>query len=204
MKDVDAVGMAALVRAGEVSVGELVEAAIERAERVNSTLNAIVAERFEAALAEARRFRPGEQPLAGVPILLKDLCCPSAGDPAPQGNRLLRDLDIRHDHTGAVARRLHEAGTISLGRSHSPELGCGNCPATAETVAFGAARNPWDPGRTPMGSSGGSAAAVAAGVVPIAHASDGGGSIRIPASACGIVGLKPSRGRVSAAPAGEA
>jgi amidase len=204
MRDLDAVAMAAMVRKGEVSAAELVSTAIERAERVNPTLNAIVAERFEAARAEAAAFQPGEQPLAGVPILLKDLFCPSAGDSAPQGNRLMRELNVRYDHSGAVARRLHDAGTLSLGRSHSPELGCGNCPASAETATFGSARNPWDPGRTPMGSSGGAAAAVAAGVVAIAHASDGGGSIRIPASACGIVGLKPSRGRVSAAPAGEA
>src|SRR5215216_2679330 len=112
-------------------------------------------------------------------------------------------MDYRYRYTGNVARRLVGAGAVSLGRSHSPELGSGNCPAAAETALYGPCRNPWDLDRTPLGSSGGAAVAVAAGIVAIAHASDGGGSIRLPASACGVVGLKPSRGRISIAPEGE-
>ncbi len=197
------------VRAGELSPSETVEAAITRAEALNPAINAIVQPAFDAARRRAAELDAGSDPaaggpLAGVPILLKDLFCPVAGDTAYQGNRLLQELDHRYAETGAVARRLAEAGSISLGRSHSPELGCGQSPAAAETALYGPCRNPWDLTRSPLGSSGGAAAAVAAGIVPLAHASDGGGSIRIPASACGLVGLKPSRGRISPAPAGEA
>jgi amidase len=199
----DAVALSALVRAGEASALELVEAAIGRAEAVNPSLNAIVEPMFDAARAQAVALVVETQPLAGVPTLLKDLFCPAAGEPAYHGNGVLREMRHHHADTGAVARRLREAGTISLGRSHSPEFGCGNCPASAETATYGPTRNPWDPTKTPMGSSGGAAAAVAAGIVPFAHASDGGGSIRLPASACGVVGLKPSRGRISNAPVGD-
>ncbi len=207
----DAGELAARVTTGGVTATAAVDAAIDAANRLDPDLNAIVAPTFEAAreraadLAlrfdgpDADRFDPN-RPLAGVPLLMKDLGGPIEGDPAPNGNRVLHDLDVRHPTTGAVGRRLLAAGAVSIGRSHSPELGSGNCPASSETAVFGATRNPWDPSRTPMGSSGGSAAAVAAGIVPVAHATDGGGSIRMPASACGVVGLKPSRGRVSAGP----
>ena len=202
MTDDDATALARRIRSGELSPVEVVDAAIERAEAANPELNAIVAPTFDAARSSAKSLVVDDQPFAGVPILLKDLGCPVEGDPAYQGNRVLRDLDHRHSITGAVGRRLGDAGTISLGRTHSPEFGSGNCPASSETAAFGPTRNPHDPARTPMGSSGGAAAAVAAGIVPIAQASDGGGSIRMPASACGVVGLKASRGRISGAPAG--
>jgi amidase len=199
----DATELASRVRNGEVSALELVDEAIGRAEALNPTLNAIVEPDFERARDVAKRFSVSAQPLAGVPTLLKDLATPREGDPAYHGNPVLRQLDHRYGVTGAVARRLDQAGVISIGRSHSPEFGCGNCTASAETVLYGPTRNPWSTAHTPMGSSGGAAAAVASGMVPIAQATDGGGSIRMPASACGLVGLKPSRGRVSDAPAGE-
>ena len=203
----DACETARLVRSGQLSPVETVNEAIARAEAVNSTINAIVEPAYQPACDQAARDQDASDRLtgrlAGVPLLLKDLFCPVAGDTAYQGNRLLRQLGYRYPETGAVARRLAAAGSLNLGRSHSPELGSGNSPAAAETDLYGPSRNPWDLRRSPLGSSGGAAAAVAAGVVPLAHASDGGGSIRIPASACGLVGLKPSRGRISAAPAGE-
>lgn len=194
--------VAARVRQGTSRPEAEVAAAIDRAERVNGELRAIVGSTYDRARSAAAAGAP-DGLLAGVPIVLKDLFCPLEGDPAHQGNRALAAIDHRYDHTGAVARRLVEAGAISIGRSHSPELGCGQCPATSETALHGPTRNPWDPTRTPLGSSGGAAAAVAAGIVPIAHATDGGGSIRMPASATGLVGLKPSRGRISNAPMGE-
>jgi len=200
---IDAVETARQVRDGELSAANAVEQAIGRAKAVNPRINAVVESTFDQARDQARSQQPNAGPLAGVPILLKDLFCPVQGDPAYQGNRTLRALDHRYPTTGSVARRLADAGTISIGRSHSPELGCGQAPAAAETDAYGPARNPWDTDRSPLGSSGGASAAVAAGIVPVAHASDGGGSIRIPASANGLVGLKPTRGRISSAPAGE-
>lgn len=193
---------ASVVRAGGSTPEEEVEAAIARAGAANGRLNAIVEPTYERARADAAEA-PTDGPLAGVPILLKDLFCPREGDPAYQGNRALAEADHRYRGTGAVARRLMEAGAISIGRSHSPEMGCGQCPAAAETELYGPTRNPWNTDRSPLGSSGGAAAAVAAGVVAIAHATDGGGSIRMPASANGLVGLKPSRGRISNAPVGE-
>ena len=198
--------LAARVRAGEIKPSVGVGAAIDAATRLDPELGAIVAPTFDTARARAADLdrsldRPGSPPaLVGVPLVMKDLGGPIEGDPAPNGNRVLRHLGVLHRATGAVGRRLLAAGAVSIGRSHSPELGSGNCPASSETALFGATRNPWDSSRTPMGSSGGSAAAVAAGIVPVAHATDGGGSIRMPASACGVVGLKPSRGRVSAEP----
>lgn len=197
--------IAASVRAGHSTPSHQVEMAIDRCEQVNEQLNALVEPTFDRARADAQILDGGKTDgmLAGVPILLKDLFCPREGDPAYQGNRALKVIDHRYDHTGAVARRFHEAGAISIGRSHSPEMGCGQCPAAAETEAYGPTHNPWNLDHSPLGSSGGSAAAVAAGIVPIAHATDGGGSIRLPASANGLVGLKASRGRISSAPAGE-
>ena len=220
----DATALAQQVRAGEADAATTVEDAISRCEQVNPTINAIVEQTFDSARLRAAQWdaaqreapsatlRSGGQAdgqaagaglLAGVPIALKDLFCPAEGEPGYQGNRRLAELDYRYPETGAVARRLAEAGAISIGHSHSPELGGGQCPAAAETHLYGPCRNPWNTDHTVLGSSGGAAAAVAAGIVRIAHASDGGGSIRIPASANGLVGLKPSRGRISSAPAGE-
>lgn len=198
----DATATAAAVRSEETAPSDEVEEAIGRADAVNGQINAIVEPTYDRARTRATEI-PTDGPLAGVPILLKDLFCPVEGDPAYQGNRALKEADVRYDHTGSVGRRFADAGAISIGRSHSPEMGCGQCPAAAETALYGPTRNPWDLAHSPLGSSGGAAAAVAAGIVAMAHASDGGGSIRLPASANGLVGLKPSRGRISSSPAGE-
>jgi amidase len=176
---------------------ELVDAAIRRIEKLNPQLNAVVWERFEKARAEARGSLPGG-PFRGVPFLTKDLGCTTEGEPDSQGSRFLKNRRYVSRVTTELARRIRAAGFINLGRTNSPEFGL---MGTTEPVAWGPTRNPWDPSRTPGGSSGGSGAAVAALLVPAAHGSDGGGSIRYPAAACGLVGLKPSRGRVSIAPA---
>src|SRR5436309_1889413 len=198
--DHDATGLAALVRAGEVTPAELVEAAIARIEAVDPQLNAVIHPRFERAREEAARLRAGRAagaPFAGVPFLVKDVTCHQAGEPFHEGMRFLRDRQWRADTDSYLAARIRAAGLVTVGRTNTPELGI---VPTTEPVAYGATRNPWDRARSPGGSSGGSAAAVAAGLVPAAHANDGGGSIRIPASACGLVGLKPSRGRTSLGP----
>jgi amidase len=196
----DATAQAALVRQGELTPGELVDAAIVRIERVNPALNAVIHPRFERARAEASEAAPG--PFRGVPIVVKDLDGSLAGEPLHLGNRLLRDLDHRGDHDSFLFTKLRAAGFVVVGKTNAPEFGL---LPTTEPLAHGPTRNPWDPERSPGGSSGGTGAAVAAGMVPVGHAGDGGGSIRIPASACGLVGLKPSRGRVSLGPAeGEA
>jgi amidase len=194
-----AVELAGMVRSGEVSSRELVEAAYEAIERRNGELNAFVTLCEERALAEADAVKEGDdRPLAGVPIAVKDLVALTEGIRTTSGCNATGDFVPEAD--SALVRRLREAGAIIVGKTNTPELGI--LPVT-EPDRFGPARNPWDPGRTPGGSSGGSASAVAAGMVPIAHANDGGGSIRIPASCCGLVGLKATRGRVSLAPLGE-
>ena len=192
----DATAQAELVRTRQVSPRELVDAAIARAERLDPQLGFLVAERFERARAEADRALP-DGPLRGVPFLVKDLICSQAGEPFWMGSRALRAADHRAPRDSFLFEKLRGAGLVAIGRSKTPELGL---TVTTEPEAFGAARNPWSPAHSPGGSSGGSAAAVAARVVPLAHANDGGGSIRIPASACGLVGLKPSRGRSSLGP----
>ena len=192
----DATGQAQLVRNGEVSPREVVEAAIERVEALNGELNAVIHPLFEKALES----EPADGPFRGVPMVIKDLVCTTAGDPHHEGMRFLRDLGWRADQDSWLAGRFRDAGFVFIGRTSTPELGI---LPTTEPEAYGPCRNPWDTSRSPGGSSGGSGAAVASGMVPIAHASDGGGSIRIPASACGLVGLKPSRGRVSMAPLGD-
>jgi amidase len=193
----DATAQAELVRRGEASPRELVDAAIARIERVNPRLNAVVIPLFEKARARAAAPDLADGPFRGVPFLLKDLVCHSAGDPYHAGMRWLRDRGWTEAHDTFLAARFRAAGFVSLGKTNTPELG----PVpTTEPECYGPTRNPWDPSRSPGGSSGGSAAAVAAGMVPVAHANDGGGSIRIPASACGLVGLKPSRGRTSLGP----
>ncbi len=195
----DATAAAEAVRAGDVSPSELVDDAIGRIEAVNPELNAVVNPLFESARTEAAGELP-DGPFRGVPFLFKDLSGVRAGDPYHMGNVRLKELDHRATITTSFARRMVQAGFVTVGKTNTPEFG--SMPTT-EPVAYGPTHNPWHPLHSPGGSSGGSAAAVAAGLVPVASAGDGGGSIRIPAAACGLVGLKPSRGRVSTAPAGE-
>jgi amidase len=191
----DATAQADLVRDGEVSAAELVEAAIGRIEAANPGLDAVIRTRFEGARAEAAGELP-DGPFRGVPILFKDLGCTIAGEVTAFGVGPMRDQPW--PVTSYLAEEFRAAGFVLLGRTNTPEMGT---TVTTEPRSFPAARNPWDPGRSTGGSSGGSAAAVASGMVPAAHANDGGGSIRIPASECGLVGLKPNRGRVSQGPA---
>ncbi|MCC7078117.1 MAG: amidase [Acidimicrobiia bacterium] len=193
----DATACAELIRAGEVSPQEMVDAAIDRIERLDPDLNAVVHPLFEKARAAAADPALPDGPFAGVPMLLKDLTVETAGDPFTCGTRFLRALGWRSEETSWLASRFREAGFVNLGKTNVPEFGS---VVTTEPVAFGPTRNPWNPDHSVGGSSGGSAAAVAARMVPVAHANDGGGSIRIPASECGLVGLKPSRGRVSQGP----
>jgi len=195
---VPATEQAALVRRREVSSVELVELYLERIARLEPELNAFVTLRAEEALADARRAddAPLAAPFHGVPIAIKDLT-------ATRGIRTTYSCrafaDNVPDFDTATVRRVREAGFVILGKTNTPEFGT---TAFTESELNGATRNPWSPELTPGGSSGGAAAALAAGLLPVAHGSDGGGSIRIPASCCGILGLKPSRGRVSAAPFG--
>jgi amidase len=190
----DATAQADLVRRGEVSPKELVEAAISRIEAVNPQLDAVIRTRFDAARQEAEGDLP-DGPFRGVPMLFKDLGCTVAGEPTAFGLGPMRDLAF--PVTSYLAEHFRNAGFIPLGRTNVPELGT---TVTTEARSFPPARNPWNPGHSTGGSSGGSAAAVASGMVAVAHANDGGGSIRIPASECGLVGLKPTRGRVSQGP----
>ena len=197
----DALDQAALVRRRELTALELVDAAIERIERVNPRLNAVIATRYDEARAEAaalERNPAPDSPLAGVPFLLKDIGAPIAGLPETMGSRALRDHRPAAD--GHLVRRYRAAGLLVLGRTNTPEFGN---HSTTEPVLFGPTRNPWDVGLSAGGSSGGAAAAVASGMVAAAHGGDGAGSLRIPASCCGVFALKPSRGRVSRTPAGE-
>ena len=198
--ETDATDLAARVRSGDVDPLEVVDAAIAACEGLNPALNAVFSTRFERAREEARAPARPRGALAGIPILFKDLGTPEAGEPQYLGNRVLKALDARANADCHVVRKLKDAGAVSIGRTTVPELASGNCPAACENEAFGDTHNPWNLGHTPMGSSGGSAAAVAAGIVPAAHGNDGGGSIRVPASANGVVGLKPSRGRISWGP----
>ncbi|MDP5182507.1 amidase [Blastococcus sp. BMG 814] len=197
LMDLDAVAQAQAVRSGQVSPLELVEASIRRIERLNPALNAVIHERFDRARAEATAADLPAGPFRGVPIVLKDLGCDMAGEPSHSGNRLLRALDARGTRDATLVEALRASGFIIVGRTNVPELGL---VATTEPTAHGRTRNPWDLGRSPGGSSGGSAAAVASGMVAIAQGGDGGGSIRMPAAHCGLFGLKPSRGRLSTAP----
>jgi amidase len=192
----DATAQAELVRTGRASALELVDDAIARVEKLDPELNAVIHPRFDKARAEARGALP-DGPFRGVPLLVKDLLAGIEGDPHHEGMRFLRDAGYRADHTDALAQRYLDAGFVCIGRTNAPELGI---VPTTEPEAYGPTRNPWDTRRTTGGSSGGSAAAVASGMVAVAHANDGGGSIRIPASCCGLVGLKPSRGRTSLMP----
>jgi amidase len=192
----DAHAQAELVRSGQASPAELVDAAIDRIERVNPQLNAVIHERFDTARAEAAGELP-DGPFRGVPLLLKDLGAMSKGDPYHCGAKFLKELGYRADHDSAYVTRFRQAGFVIVGRTNTPEFGS---TVTTEPLAYGAAHNPWNLDYSTGGSSGGSGAAVAAGLTAIAHGNDGGGSIRIPACQNGIVGLKPTRARVSQAP----
>ncbi|MYQ87294.1 amidase [Streptomyces sp. SID4936] len=189
----DAMGLAESVARGEVSPDELLDVAIARAEAVDGALNAIVLPMHE--LARERAKKPLTGPFAGVPFLIKDLSQDYAGLPTGSGSRSLRHRPAER-HSEVVDRWL-DSGLVIFGKTNTPEFGA---KGITEPEANGPTRNPWDLTRTPGGSSGGAAAAVAAGIVPVAGASDGGGSIRIPAACCGLFGLKPGRGLVPAGP----
>jgi amidase len=192
LADHDATGLAELVRRGEVEPIELVDAAIARIETLDPRLNAVIHRQFERARRDAEASSR-EGPFAGVPFLFKDLGGEEAGEPHHQGMRALRNVGWRASADSELALAFRVAGLIPLGRTNVPELAL---MGTTEPDAYGPTHNPWDLDRSPGGSSGGSAAAVAAGLVPAAHANDIAGSIRIPAAQCGLVGLKPGRGRV--------
>src|SRR5207248_1166789 len=190
----DATAQAELVRAGEASAKELVEAAIARIEAVNPQLDAVIRTRFDAARAEAAGDLP-DGPFKGVPFLLKDLGAVTAGETTAFGIGPM--TSVTFPVSSYLADLFRAAGFIALGRTNVPEFGT---TVTTEPKSFPPARNPWNRDHSTGGSSGGSAAAVASGMVAMAHANDGGGSIRIPASECGLVGLKPTRARVSQGP----
>lgn len=197
LASLDATAQAALIRNGELTPLELVDALVAGITRLEPELHAVVHRAFEAARERARSGALPQGPLHGVPILMKDSGGVEAGRPCHQGMRLLRDLGAREQTDSFVTQKLKAAGCVSLGRTNVPELAL---LPTTEPAAYGPTANPYCPTHSPGGSSGGSAAAVAARYVAAAHGSDGGGSLRIPASMCGLVGLKPSRGRVSHGP----
>ena len=194
----DGLGLAKLVHAQQITPVELLDEAIARIEAWNPTLNAVIYKMYQQARVTINSHLPSAA-FTGVPFLLKDLRSMYYGVPTSAGNRLLKDIPA--DHDSELVKRFKAAGLIVLGKTNTPEFGI--TPYT-EPEVWGATRNPWDITRTPGGSSGGSAAAIAAGIVPLAGAGDGGGSARIPASCCGIFGMKPSRGRIPTGPkAGE-
>src|SRR3954447_2662229 len=187
--------LAASVRSGEITARELVQASLDRIEEVNPKVNAFVDVSGDEALAEADKIGPNDpRPFAGVPIAIKNNRA-VAGQRLTFASNFVGDFLAPYDHN--VVARIKAAGFVIVGTTTLPEWGI---LPTTETARFGPTRNPWDQSRTPGGSSGGSAAAVASGMVPIAHANDGGGSTRIPAACCGLVGLKPQRGRISLGP----
>ncbi|MCU1450887.1 MAG: nylA [Acidimicrobiales bacterium] len=192
----DATTQAELVRTGTASAAELVDAAIARIEQLNPELNAVIHPLYD----KARRQASGELPVGpftGVPMVVKDLTCHTAGDPFHEGMKFLKEQNWVEDEDTFLAAKFRAAGFVFVGKTNTPELGI---VPTTEPQAYGATRNPWNTAHSTGGSSGGSAAAVASGMVPVGHANDGGGSIRIPASECGLVGLKPTRGRNSLGP----
>jgi len=203
LTEYDATGLAELIRARKLSPVELLEATIQRIEKTNPRLNTVICRLYDRAREEARRFGANTAsstgaPLPrfqGVPFLLKDLVPDMEGAPFSEGSRFV------HGHVSPLdcelVRRLKASGLIIVGKTNTPEFGV---LTTTEPVLHGPTHNPWDPSLTPGGSSGGSAAAVSAGIVPMAHGNDGGGSIRIPASCCGVFGLKPTRARNTLAP----
>ncbi|MGB3681200.1 MAG: amidase [Rubrobacteraceae bacterium] len=189
----DATAQAGLIRSGEATAEELLESAIAKVEELNPTLNAVVETMYEPARSVARDTLSG--PFAGVPFLLKDLGASYAGVPTTSGSGYARDFVPEHD--SELTARYKRAGLVIFGKTNTPEFGI---QPTTEPRLFGPCRNPWDPERSTGGSSGGAAAAVSSGIVAMAHASDGGGSIRIPASCCGLFGLKPTRARTTLGP----
>jgi len=192
----DGLGLAALVAKKEVTPLELTEEAIARIEKHNGTLNAVIYKMYDIARERAKQLQAGEGAFRGVPFLLKDILGDHAGVPTAQGCRFMANSPAAMDST--LVSRYRDAGFVFLGKTNVPEFGL---VPTTESKIYGPACNPWNPAHSTGGSSGGSAAAVAAGIVPVAHANDGGGSIRIPASCCGLVGLKPTRGRNPLGPA---
>ncbi len=196
--DLDATAQAELIRNGEAQALELVEAAIARVETFNPQLNAIIHPLFEKACAQARSTELPDGPFRGVPFVMKDLLGGPAGEPLHNGMQLLKTLGYTSPQDTYLSEKFRQAGFISVGRTNTPEWGL---MGTTEPAAYGPTHNPWNLAHSPGGSSGGSAAAVAARLVAVGHGGDGGGSLRIPASMCGIVGLKPSRGRLSLGPA---
>ncbi|MGH7154518.1 MAG: amidase, partial [Acetobacteraceae bacterium] len=193
----DGIGLADLVHRGELKPIELVEAAIAAIEQVNPRINAVVHKAYDQARAAANSVRT-DAPFAGVPFLGKELATMWAGLPLTNSCAWMKNLTAPTD--SEFARRTKAAGFVLLGKSNAPENGWA---ITTEPRLYGATHNPWRADVTPGGSSGGSAAAVAARMVPMAEGSDGAGSIRVPSSCCGLVGLKPSRGRVSLSPFGD-
>ena len=185
----DMTAQAALVKKGEVEPIELVESAIERIEKLNPELNAVIAPLYDSARKTVRSGIP-DGPFAGVPYLMKDNNSSVAGAPTSLGTALLQGYIPKID--SELTKRLKKAGLIIIGKTNTPEFGL---LPTTEPRRYGPTRNPWNPEKIAGGSSGGSAAAVASGMVAAAHASDGGGSIRIPASCCGVFGMKPTRAR---------
>jgi amidase len=194
--NLDASALAELIANGETTASELLEAAISRAGACNDDINAIIIPQYQEARDAAAGALP-EGPFRGVPFLTKDLGPALAGEQTYSGMQLMKDQNVLAPVDTFLALRFRDAGLVNFGRTNTPELGL--CPTT-EPVCYGPTCNPWDLTRSPGGSSGGSAAAIASRIVPVAHGNDGGGSLRIPASACGIVGLKPSRGRISSGP----
>src|SRR5947207_204460 len=189
--------LAELIRSGELAARELVAASLRRIDEMEPAIRAFTHVAHESALAAAEEIGPGDPgPFAGVPIAVKDNR-PVAGMPITMCSDLFGDVVPQHD--AYLVRRLKEAGFVIVGKTALPEMGI---LPTTESRRFGPTHNPWALDRTPGGSSGGSGAAVAAGMVPIAHGNDGGGSTRIPAACCGLVGLKAARGRVSIGPDG--
>jgi amidase len=196
LERMDATAQAELVRKGEASPAELAEAAIRRVEELNPQLNAVIHPLFDEGRAAASNSLPNG-PFRGVPFLFKDIGAMLAGQPFHMGMSLLKEIGFRAPIDSYLGQRFRDAGFVTIGKTNTPELGI---LPTTEPRAYGPTRNPWDVDRSPGGSSGGAAAAVASGMVPVAHANDGGGSIRIPASLCGVVGLKPTRQRISQGP----
>ncbi|MDQ1380413.1 MAG: amidase [Actinomycetota bacterium] len=193
----DATAQAELVRTGDASAAELVDGAIERIEKVNGELNAVIHPLYERARSAVHSGLPSG-PFTGVPIVVKDLDGTLAGAPYHAGNKGLKAANYVATVTSYIFERLERAGFVIVGKTNTPEFGL---MPTTEPQAYGPTHNPWNTAHSPGGSSGGSAAAVASGMVPVGHAGDGGGSIRVPASMCGLFGLKPTRGRVSLGPA---
>ena len=191
--DHDATARAEMIRAGEISPAELLDETINQIEKLEPRLNAFTSLLFDEARDAARSEDLPDGPFRGVPFAVKDLGFYLKGVPTYDGNRVLKELDFRSPADSPLGKRIREAGFVIVGKTQTPEFGA---QPTTQPLAFGPTRNPWDPNRSVSGSSGGSGAAVASGMVAAAHASDGGGSIRQPASWCGLVGLKPSRGRM--------